>query len=538
DSLDIVVPFKPRYATLFQHSNIYPAWDWDWPKKRMNAGAVKPEGMTLPFVFSLWLGDDDRGLQFFSESDEAWAPADPQSSISIVPGKGATLLKMNALSNYTLDKPWKWTFGFIATPVRKYPNEYYRAHFCLEGGYGVEKNTFTGAPADNDHPAYLNALKGWGLRYLGCWENWSDLQSLCRPKDESKLWSLVQACQQKGIGLVPYTGCYMATRAPEYNPDWDVLPLGDHYQYQRSYGSGDVCRVVCNNSGWPELLLTEYTEAFKKYGLQGLYLDGLTSPVPCCSTKHHCGYMGKDGQIHATLPIWKSRELLKNLSRLVKSQNPPGILAAHTSGSILLPALCMADLYVDAEHLGPFRIGSEHFPEDVLRAEMTGHNFGIPAAQMPNPNGSGTDAERERGRMMCLLYDSLWFFHAADQVDIWRAFDSFGMSNVVWIPYWKVNALLKSKNSSDIKISAYLDKGRGALFVAANVGDKAADAELTVIGRGLGFKNYVTLRSCDEVSDGAELEMNGDRVTVTVEPGRFRMISVQQGQPTISSRQK
>ncbi|MHB9037753.1 MAG: glycoside hydrolase domain-containing protein [Armatimonadota bacterium] len=532
DSLDIVVPLKPCYATLFHHSSIYPVWDWEWMKKRMNSGVVKPEGMKLPFVFYIWLGNDDRGLQLFSESDEPWSHADLQSAVTVVPSNGATLLRMNALSNYTLDKPWKWTFGFIATPVKKYPNQYYRTHFCLEGGYGEEKNSYSGKPADKDHPSYLDVLEGQGLRYLGCWERWSDVQSLCRPKesDKSRLKSLVLACRQKGIGLAPYTGCYMATKADEYNPDWDVLPLGDHYQYTRWY-SGDICRVACSNSKLPELLLKEYTAAFKEYGFQGLYIDGLTSPVPCCNTKHGCGYIGKDGTLHNTLPIWRSRELIKNLSRLLKSQNPPGILVAHTSGSILLPALSMVDFYNEAEHMGPYRIGSEYFPEDVLRAEMSGHNFGIPATQFPNPTMRyGTDVERERGRTICLLYDSLWFFHTRHQVDIWRAFDSFDMSNVVWIPYWRVNELLESKNATDIKISSYLDKGRGALFVVANLGDKPANAELTVNRRGLGLNDDVSLRSRDEVSGGLDLQTNGDSVSVTVKPGTFRMISVQTAQ--------
>ncbi len=529
DSLDITVPLKSQYATLFHHSNIYPIWDWEWMKKRMNAGAVKPDGMKLPFVFYIWLGNDDRGLQLFSETDEPWSPADPQNAITVTPGKDVTLLKMNLLSNYMLDSPWKWTFGFIATPVKKYDNQHYKLHYCNEGSYGEEKNTYTGEPASKDNPPYLNLLAGWGVKYLGYWERWSDVQSLCRPKDsdEPKLRSLLHACKQKGIGMAPYTGCYISTKAAEYNKDWDVLALGDNYQYQRS-DNNDICRVVCNNSAYPELLLEEYTAGFEKYGFKGLYMDGLTSPVPCNNAKHGCGYTGKDAKLHNTLPIWRTRELIKNLYRLVKSQDPPGILAAHTSGSILLPALSLVDFYIDAEHLLPYRIGSEYFSEDVMRAEMSGHNFGIPSAQIPNlPTGPGTpDEERERGRTISLLYDSLWFYHPRHQIDIWKAYDSFGMSNVVWVPFWKSSELLKNNNATDIKISAYLDKKRGALFVVANPGDKPADAVLTPNKRNLGLKSNALLRWRDEI-EGTDMAMNLDSVSLTVNPGLFKMISVQ-----------
>jgi hypothetical protein len=121
DSLDLIVPLKCEYAKLFHHSSIYPLYDWQWMEKRMNAGIVKPEGMKLPFVFHIWLGNDDRGIQLFSESDEAWSPADPDSAITVSPANNVTTLRMNVLSDYILTQSWKWTFGFIATPVKPFP---------------------------------------------------------------------------------------------------------------------------------------------------------------------------------------------------------------------------------------------------------------------------------------------------------------------------------------------------------------------------------------------------------------------------------
>jgi hypothetical protein len=96
----------------------------------------------------------------------------------------------------------------------------------------------------------------------------------------------------------------------------------------------------------------------------------------------------------------------------------------------------------------------------------------------------------------------------------------------VWVPYWKTSELLERNNATDIKISAYLDKKRGALFVVANLGNKPVDAVLTPNKRNLGLKNNAPLRWRNEI-EGTELMRNGENVSVTVGPGLFKMISLQ-----------
>jgi len=534
DSLDLIVPLKSEYAKLFHHSSIYPLYDWKWMEKRMNAGIVKPEGMKLPFVFHIWLGNDDRGIQLFSESDEAWSPADPDSAVTVTPANNVTTLRMNLLNDYVLKQPWKWTFGFIATPVKPFPSEFYTKHYSHMGGYGIESRDCVELPANAENPpSYLDMLHQWGVKCLGIHERWSDEQSLPRPKesDKPRLKSLIQACHDKGMQFVVYTGCYMGSKSPEYTRDWDTQPVGDNYQYQRPLrDNGDICRITCNNTGYPELLIKEYAKAFEEYGFDGLYLDGLTCPVPCNNTKHGCGYVGKNGEIKCTMPIWRTRELIKTLYRMVKDKSSPGPLVAHTSGSILLPALSFVDFYQDGEHMLAYRIGSKYFPEEAFRAQMAGHNFGIPAVHQPNPSIwlKNMEAERQRAITFCLLYDVLWFWHPEHQLDIWKAWDSFGMTSAKYVPFWRISELVSLSNARcDVRVSAYLDKGRGALFVVGNLGKSAQSFKLRIKRSGLGLDSACKLRARDEIIGGLELWVQGDEVTLTVPAGRFRMVSVQ-----------
>lgn len=515
-SLDLVIPLKPKYATLFHHSSVYPIHVWDWPKRQMNSGAVPKAGLNLPFVFHIWLGNDDRGIQFFAESDEALSPADPRSVFRLTPGSRASVLTLSLLANYGLRGTWRCTIGFVATPVKPYPQSWREVHYCQMAGYGIERSTTDG------QPARIDILKWTGVNWLGFHESWSDEQSLPRPKKPDDLRSLVEACRERAMRLAVYTGCYMATRSPEYTADWDVLPIGDHYQYQRP-DNGDICRVTCSNTGYPALLLKTYERAFREYGLGGLYLDGLTCPLPCTNTKHGCGYLGRDGQVHPTMPIRRTRELMKALFRVVKSEGRSGLIISHTSSSILLPALSFADAYLDGEHLLSYlRLGSHEYPEAVLRAEMCGHNFGIPGTQLPV---RGDEAQMQRARTLCLLYDILMIWHPEHQADIWRAFDSFGAARSEWLSPNRARQIATVVSGGEIRVSAYLRKGRGVLLVIANLGEKEASATLAVNRKGLGAGRGDALTARDEES-GGDIGIKADRITLGVNPNAFRMVSI------------
>ena len=522
DSLDLIVPLRPAHAQFFHHSSTLPVYVWDWPKKQLNAGRVGEQGLKLPFVYFIWLGSDEGGLQMFAESDQALAPAEPTAVVTVTPGRETSVLRFHLLSNYTLNGSWHWTFGFMATPVKAYPRDVSSLRYCQMGGYGIEDHYWGDKPPADGYPPALDLLKASGVNYVGFHENWSEQQSLPRPKEPARLVSLINGCHTRGMGLVLYTGCWADMTSPEFTNRWEMPPLADHYQYQRPDNT-HICRACCNDSGYSELLISSYGAALAKWGFDGLYLDGLTSPLPCLNTNHGCGYLGRDGQTHPTMPIWRSRELVKNLRGLFTGRNRPGILVAHTSGTVLLPVLSFADTYLDGEHLGNyFKMGAAEFPEVLMRSEMYGRNFGIPCTQLPV---RGTAPEVERGRTLSLLYDSLVTWSQDYQKDIWRAWKAFGMDGARWLPWWDSKALA-SCNASDFRISAYVQDKRGALLVVANLGTNQSVATVTLRRKACGLGAQRLLETRDE-STGQAMASPGDTFSIPVNAGSFKLISVQ-----------
>ena len=198
------------------------------------------------------------------------------------------------------------------------------------------------------------------------------------------------------------------------------------------------------------------------------------------------------------------------------------------SSSVLLPALSFADMYFDGEHLLSFlKIGAPDYPEDILRAEMCGHNFGIPGTQLPI---RGDAAERERARTLCLLWDILWIWSPDDQAAVWRAFDAFGVNGAEWISPRRATEFA-SLDAESCRLSAYAQKGRGALFVLANLGREETDCRLTIKRGAIGLAPGVSLRARDEI-EGLGLPMDGDAVTVRVKPGKFCMIAIRSAEHT------
>jgi hypothetical protein len=82
-----------------------------------SATEIKGEynGLFVPY---LWLGNDDMGLAFFTESDQYWNPRNA-GAVQIIPSADTALLRINIVrSPLALKGPISYSFGLMASPVR------------------------------------------------------------------------------------------------------------------------------------------------------------------------------------------------------------------------------------------------------------------------------------------------------------------------------------------------------------------------------------------------------------------------------------
>ncbi|MHB0874764.1 MAG: glycoside hydrolase domain-containing protein [Anaerolineae bacterium] len=150
ESLTFEVPLRAEHAHLLY---FFPG---RWAST-YNALALPPAGATMDFRPLVWLGDEERGLAWFCESDYNWVNADPDSVTAIAREGEAVVLRLSLVSTPLRLEPGaplpekqkavpagstigglSYTFGLQATPVKPVEQDAwdYRLTHC--GDYGIE----------------------------------------------------------------------------------------------------------------------------------------------------------------------------------------------------------------------------------------------------------------------------------------------------------------------------------------------------------------------------------------------------------------
>lgn len=130
--LTLEIPLKPKHARYLYH---FPG---RWGSV-FNSGYLPQDGWQSPFKPFVWLGDEDRGLAWFCESDRNWFPLDNKTALSIERTPEATILKCRLIAVETkIDKPLVYTFGLQATPVKQPEKSVWDYRIVHHGNYGME----------------------------------------------------------------------------------------------------------------------------------------------------------------------------------------------------------------------------------------------------------------------------------------------------------------------------------------------------------------------------------------------------------------
>ncbi len=149
EHLSLVIPIREEYAKYLYH---FPG-QWN---SSYNAGALPRDGFTAPFRPFIWLGDEERGFSWFSETDQGFFVADPGKVTEITRSQGVVTLRINMITvKRPVNGPMNFTFGFETTPVKPMVPDTWDYRICHQGGYGIEDQEWT-SPATITYPAEGN----------------------------------------------------------------------------------------------------------------------------------------------------------------------------------------------------------------------------------------------------------------------------------------------------------------------------------------------------------------------------------------------
>ena len=214
------IPLVPACVTLFNYS---PA---SWSKLE-NTGAVTGP-LAWPFRCAVWLGDEDAGLCWFCESDEAFSPADPARTIEVLPGTDATILRIR-LAETAPALPSTWTCGLQATPVKPFPKRFNANHTVhapqMGAGITIKRPevwwTAQRAFPEGKIEETLDAVAKAGTKTVVFHEDWIPVQNNPTPRADFK--AIVDACHARGMKVLVYQGYELSPLDPawgDHHADW------------------------------------------------------------------------------------------------------------------------------------------------------------------------------------------------------------------------------------------------------------------------------------------------------------------------------
>ncbi len=464
ESLSVEIPLKTEHA-VYRHR-----WARAWAGVTGHLPAGEGAADTETFIPYYWLGDNDRGLFWFCESDEMWPNGQNPHAIEVVRAGGEVVLRLNLLAaGQTLPPDWKFVFGLQATPVKPLPKDWRK--WRLQPGRNANVSIIWPTPAKDS------------LRYFGYPE----------AADPPLFTERLAGLREKNVRAVPYLCLsFLSAACPEwpyFRERWAMGPVDTGSSDVAAYGVG-FAMVSPVGKDYADFIVWKTRQFIDRYGIDGLYHDN-THPYGSAQAACGLGYE-RDGKLHPTYPILGYRALYRRMYAVMKSADRETFTMAHMSGKVAIPILAYEDAYLDGEHFRG-RVKDSYMdllPLDTFRAEFMGRQWGIMPFFLPEfPSDLAKAVEPTRGLMgLLMIHDvSPWpiWCNAAVMNEALDALDEFGYVDADFVPYFDP-APPATTDMKDVYVSAYTRPGR-ALLIAANLSRENREGNVRINADRLGL---------------------------------------------------
>jgi hypothetical protein len=499
DGLTLEIPVKAAHA-IYRH-RFGKAWI-------PTSGYVPPgQGVVdqtdwVPFA---WLGDNDRGLFVFTESDQAWANGKAGNAIEIVRQGDEVVLRFNLLAkDQKLPADWKLVFGLQATPVKPFPAGW--RTWRMTGSMGGSQIK----AKQNIQIVWPHANKQDSLAAFG-WPEAADPEAFA---------GYIKAQHDAGLLAVPYL---CLTYVTENTPEWQFFRklwfMGSVDPSIPEAGWNHTFAMVSpNGKGYADFIIWKTQQFLERYGIDGVYHDQ-THPYLGSAPEAGVGYVRAGRPCQGT-PILGYRALYRRNYAIVKALPRPTFTQAHMSGKMTVPVLAYDDSYLDGEHFRGVVKDSylDVMTLDSFRCEYMGRQWGLVPFFLPEFDAeNAAKIEPTRGLMgLLLLHDvNVWpiWCNGAVVDEAFQALDAFGYADSAFIPYFDP-APPASTDLKDVYASAYRKADGSVLLLVANLGREERSGRVRVDLQRCGLRNARALNWPDQtplpLADGVlELQIPG-----------------------------
>lgn len=495
---------------------------YTWPEVR--SGALK-EDYASGFHPIVWLGNEERGLSWFCESDRNWKLSEPDKAVQVVRAGDAVTLRLTMIDTpvaLEAGTSLEYTFALQATPVKPITETVWDYRIVRNPWYGhslsLPEKEVDGKPA-------LQHFAEKGVRAMLVWRWWEAFAYPLPIGYEEQFRELVQACHAHGIKVVPYVGGFLlselAPEAPFFRDEMAKHPVV-LFPLSMPGLKNQTGYIACQRSFWQDFLVDGIAQLIDEYDVDGVYLDSTTMPWACTNAMHGCGLDEGDGRRKPVYPVFSVRETLRRTYTVVKQRKPDGIVDVHTYDCMHSGALGFATSYWNGEQL---RRGPEYKPDalplDRFRTEFMGANWGVLADLLYYVLGGY--------RQCCaiaLLHDVPVRSENLNDLEVesalWNLREEFGCKAAEWLPYWR-NAEHVDISPADCFVSLYRHPENGVLAYVSNLSKQDAEVQITLKAETLGLPAGLAAR---DALSAAALPMQDGTVALAIPSQDWRVIWV------------
>ena len=523
--MKLIVPFAKENAKFIHYvgaPNTYESQDLVKNSYSRALGSNKGLLFKSRFKTNVWIGDNNRGLLWFAESEQNWWPKNRENMLEVIRNNSGDVdLVLNMVSAnlpYGKKSELIYKFGLMATPVKALP----------EGWRG---ETFSA-----QYDSFTKERRGSSLIY---WPNewrWMMLDpEPHRAVDVERCRMKVKRDSSEKRKIIPYwTRLHYPVKADDkINPDavkmqkaWSTIPG------RPGGGSHQMYRAACT-SEWTDYLVWCVEQWTKIMGhVDGVYIDE-TQPIPNSKALSGGGYNDLEGVRRPTFEIFGSRNFIKRVNyNIWKRNNETPSSIAHCSGTHTMPALSMYKMMLIGEqyYSGYFKdrnpellppndkeelyYYSYALPMDRLRAECYWKQWGAMMVFLPCLKNKKTLMKHPtpaRDMLSRIMQADMlvWplFCDSREVYKTWKFRREFGIAEpgVSFIPYWENKNIIS--NTANV-VAGYYKNGEKCLVLVSNLNRSDKELELTLKG--------IKLKSVKNAETNKSINANGNTVKLNI----------------------
>ncbi len=488
--LVLQIPISPRWARLATHNSLYTD-----PQRMVDDGfagsldewfKAYPDG-AIPFTYACFVGAEDRGIQWFSESDRGWSNADEDKVIALRRTAEATVLEVALIDKpLTLNEPWRTTFGLTVTPTK-------------DSSAGMRI-----FPASEAHPAkeafnadlklrkqYFDAYRRTGIndvRTYMCDDNEFGAPRTYNPANEGVLKDYIAMVHENGFITTPYSGWGVSSNIPGF----------------RGFGQEMLAEPI-RNIGWGAFLhnpasvfadwwLDGARYTMEQVGFDGIYMDATCLPRLLENELDGLGWTDAQGRRRGSYPLWAIRDFIERLYIYTHVEAPkPCLVRSHFNHEVFaIGSFCDQKVTGELHYHRGATILDVATPSEFRAYFMTHHNGVATLGLWPAFLKLGLTPNQWDS--MLILHD-MWRGVGGGTVRYYEYRAGYAPKTEPWvrvkhirdafvgtefIPYWEDRPVVACRPAGPLS-SAWVDKDKGrALIVVSNLEDRPWAGEITL----------------------------------------------------------